>query len=217
MPDTAALFNTQASEDRVDLLIFNHLSPTPSDWAKQALSALPILLNDHAACEKKAALFAMSLTPHLIKHPTAIAESVKIAKEELRHYELVLGWLQRKNWPLKLLSPSRYAQGLQSLNLGVPTLLQRLLVAAIIEARSCERFKTLVPYLKHNHPDLAAFYYRLYRAERRHALVYVDWAEKLYPTLDLALALSQLLRRDQQLMNTQDKHLRFHSGIKVSS
>lgn len=190
--------------------LFDNLSPTPALWLEQATEHLELLLNDHAACEKKAALFALSLTQLQPQKPDIIKACSKIAREELRHYELIIGWIEKKALTLQTLSPSRYAKSLQSV-LPQDTMLHKLLVAAVIEARSCERFAKLAPYLA-KHPDLAVFYSKLWQAEQRHAGVYIEWARALFPNSKLEPPLTALLTKDCELISKPDNVFRFHSG-----
>ena len=137
---------------------------TPQSWLDQVASALPTLLVDHANCEKKAASTALNLMYRYVDKPDMMLRLSKLAREELRHFEQVLAIMRKRGIDYMHLSPSRYAGGLRE---GVRKqepgrLLDILLVSAIIEARSCERFEKLVPVLDE---DLADFYASLLKSE----------------------------------------------------
>ena len=197
----------------VDHLLFDKFVPTPGSWLAQAEPHLAQLLNDHAVCEKKAAQFALTLSYHLYAYPHALKGAIRIAREELRHFEQVHMWMQRKNIAITTYSASRYASRLHACNRdSLPDLFHKLLVAAVIEARSCERFEKLVPVLQAAHQDLAGFYQKLWLAEKRHATVYIEWANLLFPDHDIEKHLQTLLHADALALNEKDSVFRFHSG-----
>lgn len=203
---------TTVSHD-VDQLLFSKFTPTPSTWLSHAENHLGELLNDHAACEKKAAQFVLTLSYHLYAYPHALKTAIRIAREELRHFEQVHMWMGRKSITMRTLSASRYASRLHACNpTGTPDLFHKLLVAAVIEARSCERFEKLVPVLHYRHADLAAFYQKLWLAEKRHAMVYIDWCALLFPEQNIESHLQRLLQADALAVSDHDQHFRFHSG-----
>ena len=190
---------------------------TPRAWVEAALGQLPSLLVDHANCEKKAASTALAL---MFAYPEDIGlcqALARLAREELRHFEQVQKLMVRLGVPVQRMSPGRYAGALRThLATSEPQRkLDLLLCGALIEARSCERFETLAPFLA---PPLADFYAELARSERRHAGLY----------LQLALAAHREARMDEGQMRTRldaladveaalilaaDLEFRFHSGV----
>ncbi|HEX9082848.1 MAG TPA: tRNA isopentenyl-2-thiomethyl-A-37 hydroxylase MiaE [Holophagaceae bacterium] len=153
---------------------------TPPAWAETALADPQALLSDHAHCEKKAALSALSLAQSLMdtaRFPVLLA---RLAEEELAHYRRVLEALQGFGWRLQPDGGSTYAQALhQRAGKGV---LDRLLMAALIEARSCERL-WLLERTAAGHPVLGAapwlaFLLELERCEAGHAQTYRSIAEE---------------------------------------
>jgi tRNA-(ms[2]io[6]A)-hydroxylase len=175
------------------------------------------LLVDHANCEKKAASTALALMfayPEDISMCQALA---RLAREELRHFEQVQKLMSRLGVPVLRLSPGRYAGALRArLSTHEPQRkLDLLLCGALIEARSCERFETLVPYLA---PPLADFYAELARSERRHAGLYLQLAlaTQRDAVLDAAQVhdrLEALARAEAALILESDPDFRFHSGV----
>ena len=91
-------------------------------------------------------------------------------------------------------------------------LIDTLIVGAIIEARSCERFYSLLPYLVEDEPDLAKLYESLLDSEPRHFLDYIGLADQA-AGCSVAARASDLLATEAELINSQDSELRFHSGI----
>ena len=122
---------------------------TPDEWIDVASEHLPELLLDHANCELKAASTALGF---LYRYPdrTALAQRMsRLAREELRHFEQVRSIMDDMGIPFERLSASRYAGGLRDVaRRDEPhKLLDLLLIGALIEARSCERFAKIAPRL----------------------------------------------------------------------
>lgn len=157
---------------------------TDPRWAEVALAHLPALLQDHAHCEMKAASNALSLAARFPEWTDVARELALLAEEELRHFRAVLDELGRRNIKLGKPETDIYAAELRKLTkvgrYGAPEdpLVDRLLVAAIIEARSCERFKLITDALRARgqEPELVAFYDDLFVSEARHYVTFVDLA-----------------------------------------
>jgi tRNA-(ms[2]io[6]A)-hydroxylase len=188
---------------------------TPDAWLSQVTENLPLLLVDHANCEKKAASTALNLIYRYIDKPTLMMKLSKIAREELRHFEQVLEIMKKRGIDYVHVSPSRYASGLRD---GVRTfeparLIDTLIVSAIVEARSCERFSRIVDVLDQ---ELAKFYSSLLKSEERHFGVYLKMAEQFSET-DIDERVDYFLELDQQLVESSDEEFRFHSGSPIVS
>ncbi len=184
--------------------------PTPEIWFEQALEHLPELLIDHANCEKKAAGTALSLLYRYVDRPALLQRCSRLAREELRHFEQVHELLTERGIEYRHVTPSRYAGGLRELvRAHEPArLIDTLLVAAVVEARSCERFDGLVKVLP---ADLAGFYERLLASEARHFEDYLALAER-YADGSLQPRLDEILACDARLATATDTIFRFHSG-----
>ena len=192
------------------------LAPTPERWLKAAEEGWAELLLDHAFCEKKAASTALALIfayPECERQNLALA---RLAREELRHFEQVSRMMERLSVPFRRLRPSRYAAGLRSaLHTHEPQRrVDLMLMGAIIEARSCERFGLLAPRLM---APLGHFYAELERAEARHGALYLELAAAAAGEGDAGGAawharLQELLAVEAQLISQDDTQLRFHSG-----
>jgi tRNA 2-(methylsulfanyl)-N6-isopentenyladenosine37 hydroxylase len=186
------------------------LAPTPRAWVEEALHRLPQLLVDHANCEKKAASSALALMfAYPEDHALSLALS-RVAREELRHFEQVQRAMDSFGVAFTRQRPGRYAQELRrALRTVEPDRkLDLLLVGALIEARSCERFALLAPLLP---PVLGRLYGALGGAEARHFALYLDLARGRAPSL-WRERLGALATREAELVTTPERTLRFHSG-----
>ncbi|MFO0549340.1 MAG: tRNA isopentenyl-2-thiomethyl-A-37 hydroxylase MiaE [Polyangiaceae bacterium] len=164
------------------------LIATKPEWAPTAAASVDRVLVDHAHCEMKAASNALSLTPRCAPWPAMVRTLVDLAEEELTHMRRVLDELERRGIPFgapevdfyaaelrKRTGPSSRHRGAQPGDVD-RALVDRLLVAALIEARSCERFKLLRDALSTKDSALSAFYDDLLASEARHYGVFVDMA-----------------------------------------
>ncbi|WP_100656874.1 tRNA isopentenyl-2-thiomethyl-A-37 hydroxylase MiaE [Alteromonas flava] len=233
---------------------------TPMEWIDYAKKEenLPIILQDHLACELKAAQTAMLLirkyavdensgnkllawlqpyeayvyrqegsmealknnlkfTKALVPKSESdfgqelIDKMVLLIKEELHHFYQVLEIMEARGIPYKSVSAGRYAKGLmRHVRTHEPaTLIDKLICGAYIEARSCERFAKLAPYLD---DDLNTFYVSLLRSEARHYQDYLKLAQKLSET-DLSERIKYFGEVEKELIMTSDSDFKFHSGV----
>ena len=146
MPTTSKIISKVASIDAIVSEIRNFLTvPTPDAWVTHATGDLATLLIDHANCEYKAAATGMSLITKYRHMPRLQRLMARLIREEMLHYEQVLAFMERMGVEFRPLSASRYAKTLRE---SVRTdeagrLVDLLIVGAIVEARSCERFAAL--------------------------------------------------------------------------
>jgi tRNA-(ms[2]io[6]A)-hydroxylase len=154
---------------------------TPPDWVAAVATDTLSLLSDHAHCELKAASSAQALIAKNTQRPELIAELLSIAQEELEHFGRVVRLIESRGGKLAPVSGNRYAgELLRRGALGKsPHLLDRLLVAALIEARSLERFRLLADHLPD--PELRALYSDLLNSEASHRAFFLDAAQSYYP------------------------------------
>ena len=183
---------------------------TPPLWFEQAAERVPTLLIDHANCEKKAAGTALSLMYRYVDKRELLQRLSRLAREELRHFEQVHRVMQERDFDYVHLSSSRYAGALRAQVSGnePQRLTDTLLVGAIVEARSCERFLGLVEVLP---ASLAGIYQRLLASEARHFVGYLELAQR-YADRELEPRLQELLAVEQDLVCEPDTQFRFHSG-----
>jgi tRNA-(ms[2]io[6]A)-hydroxylase len=184
---------------------------TPASWVDWALSNPEILLIDHANCEKKAAATALNLMYRYAGNHTLLNKMSRLAREELRHFEQVIAIMQQRGIEYPQISASRYAGGLRKSmrNTEPGRMVDTLLVGAIIEARSCERFARLVPVLDDN---LAQFYASLLKSESRHFKDYLQLAKTASSSEEVQERLEVLLAAERGLIEEPDREFRFHSG-----
>ena len=184
--------------------------PTPDAWLDNALARLPTLLIDHANCEKKAAGTALGLLYRYVDKPPLLRKLSRLAREELRHFEQVLELMAGQGVDYIHLPPGRYASSLHRLTSRQEPqrLVDSLLVGAIIEARSCERFQRLSEVAP---APLEGFYARLLESEARHFLDYLKLAER-YADTPLTPRLERFLAAEAALVTDPDSTFRFHSG-----
>ena len=188
-------------------------APTPARWFEAAEGALGLLLVDHANCEKKAASSALGLMFAYADDAKLGVALARLAREELRHYEQVVRLLESLGLPYSRLSPGRYAGELRrAMATHEPARrLDLLIVGALIEARSCERFRGLAPRLP---ARVGAFYAGLEAAEARHTDLYAGFARDFAARSGLGFAtrLDELARLESDLATHPDPLFRFHSG-----
>jgi tRNA 2-(methylsulfanyl)-N6-isopentenyladenosine37 hydroxylase len=188
---------------------------TAKSWYDHAADNLDILLIDHAHCEKKAASFGLGLIYRYLDRPKLLLQISSIVREEMLHFEQVLGLMAARNITFRSLAPCRYMGALRRhVRTTEPGhLIDLLLIAAMIEARSCERFLGLAQVLD---AELALFYRKLHRAEARHASVYVALAVGVIQDRQaIERRLADWLTIEARLIEQQEGVFRFHSGVPV--
>ncbi len=191
-------------------------TPTPDAWVEAACEHLPELMLDHANCELKAASTALGF---LYRYPdrTALAQRMsRLAREELRHFEQVRSIMEDLDIPFERLTASRYAGGLRdAVRDDEPyKLLDLLLVGALIEARSCERFAKIAPKLPER---LSRFYSGLLASEARHFEHYIAFARSECGVSESEIdeRLAELKAIEAKLVTEPDPQFRFHSGVPI--
>lgn len=189
------------------------LCKTPDPWVEAAPVNLPILLMDHANCEKKAASTALNLMYRYVEYPELLQQLSRLAREELRHFEQVLDVMADRGIEYEQISSARYAGELRKevRTFEPARLIDILIVSAIVEARSCERFERLVHVLDQ---ELADFYGSLLKSEARHFKVYLGFAETLAEG-SIDDRVEWFLAKDRELIESQDQEFRFHSGCPI--
>ena len=185
----------------------------PSDprWAVALAADLQSLLVDHANCELKAANTALALMHRYAERDTLVWRMSRLAREELRHYEQVRKLMRSLGIAWVSLGASDYASGLRAAVTGEEPLrlIDTLIVGALIEARSCERFALLVPHLP---APVAGLYSGLLASEARHFEHYLALASEVAGDLDVGARIARLRTTEQELVSTPATELRFHSG-----
>lgn len=183
---------------------------TPQRWIDNALAHQDLMLIDHANCEKKAASTALGLMYRYVDNTRLLNKMSRLAREELRHFEQVLAIMGKRAIHYEQIGPSRYAAGLRQLvsKEDPQRLVDTMIVGAIIEARSCERFAALAPHLD---TELCNFYTGLLKSEARHYQDYLSLAEAAAEgPIDARVA--EFMAVERHLIEASDTEFRFHSG-----
>ena len=213
MPTTSNIISKVASIDAIVSEIQDFLEVcTPEAWVSHALGDLATLLIDHANCEYKAAATGMSLITKYRNKPRLQRLMARLVREEMLHYEQVLVLMDQMGVYYRPLTASRYAKTLRDAVRSDEDgrLVDVLIVGAIVEARSCERFATLWPRLP---TRLGKFYKSLLRSEGRHYQDYLSLAREFADKSDVEQRLIHFLEIDHTLIETSDDEFRFHSGV----
>ena len=194
---------------------------TPKAWLDEALNNLPLLMQDHANCEKKAAGTAMNLMFRYSFFTDLQIKLAQLVREEMLHYEQVLEFMSKRGQECKGLSAGRYAGGLRKeIRTYEPeALIDVLVIGAFVEARSCERFYALAPLVD---DELGRYYRYLLKSESRHyedylalALDVAKTAKLKDPEEDIQQRIELIREVEKDLILTPDKTFRFHSGVPV--
>ncbi len=185
--------------------------PTSEAWIQQAIDHLDVILLDHSHCERKAAGVALNL---MFRYPSShnlVRALTAIAQEELEHFEQVNQWLDRRQIALAPLSAPPYAAGLKAeIRKAEPDrMLDSLLIAGLIEARSHERLGLLGLHCPE--PELAKFYRGLMASEARHYGAYWTLAITYFDRDLVNQRLEELAIVESRLLETLHPEPRIHS------
>ena len=189
-----------------------HLQSTTSDrWLAQVDANLNDILIDHAHCEKKAAGTALNLIFAYVEDQELCREMALIVNEELEHFQMVLDLLVRRGVRFRRLKPSSYGRELNDLvrKQEPQRAVDRLLVAGLIEARSCERFHVLAEHV--DDKELADFYASLFESEARHHTTYTRLAKHFAPEEVVIARLDELAALEAEIINRGEELPRMHS------
>jgi tRNA-(ms[2]io[6]A)-hydroxylase len=186
-------------------------SATDARWLRQVDEHLDEVLIDHAHCEKKAAGTALNLIFHYVEDVELCREMTEIVNEELEHFHLVIDLLARRGVKFRRLKPSQYGRKLNDLvrKQEPQRAVDRLLVAGIIEARSCERFQALSEHV--DDEELAAFYRSLFESEARHHATYTRLATHFAPEQEVMRRLDELAAAEAAIVAEGETLPRMHS------
>lgn len=187
---------------------------TTQTWVEAALNNLPTIIQDHANCEKKAAGTAMNLIFRYESSYDLQRKLAQLIREEMLHYEQVLGIMHERGQEWKYISAGRYAKGMlaHKRTYEPAAMVDILIIGAFIEARSCERFAALAEVIEDRR--LAKYYRYLLKSESRHFEDYLALAQSLADeSIDDRVTLFREV--EAELIASPDSELRFHSGVPV--
>ncbi len=189
---------------------------TSAAWLDKAMANLPIIIQDHANCEKKAAGTAMNLVFRYEKHQDLQLKLAQLIREEMLHYEQVIGIMNERGQAWKHLPAGRYAKGMlkHKRTYEPAAMIDVLIIGAFIEARSCERFAALASVI--DDERLSKYYRYLLKSESRHYEDYLALAQSVSnEPIDERVKFFQQV--EAELISSPDKELRFHSGVPIHS
>jgi tRNA-(ms[2]io[6]A)-hydroxylase len=186
-------------------------APTDPSWTERVLADLDELLLDHTHCEKKAAGMAMRLIFQYPDRLFLLTPLAALARDELRHFEQMLGVLESRGIDFRRQRPSPYAGRLkQHIRSEEPgRLVDTLLCCALIEARSCERMQLLAAAIRD--PELAKLYDGLLASEARHHGVYLDLASQVAEPESVRPRLAELAQREAEILSESSNLSRMHT------
>ena len=154
--------------------------PTDPRWAHVAEENIEEILTDHAYCEQKAASSAISMIVHFPEHTELVDAMAELAREEMEHFQMVMDHLKQRGLKLGRERKDEYVRDLQAFfekgGSKKQNLINKLLLAAMIEARSCERFRVLSENIKDK--ELSEFYRKLMKSEANHYSMFLQFAKK---------------------------------------
>lgn len=187
---------------------------TPADWARRASAEPHALLSDHAHCELRAASAASAILTKNPELPLLVDRLAGVATEELRHFRRVVRVLRDEGGELGAAHRNPYVDGLnkRSYPSRGAVLLDRLLVAALVEARSLERFELLAEHAQGE--SVRELYARLVPSERAHAGLYTDLACEAYPRRQVEERLAALTAFEAAVLEELPFEHRMHSGVR---
>jgi len=191
--------------------MLNLQSATHERWLGQVGEHLDQILIDHAHCEKKAAGTAMNLFVAYIENQDLCQAMTEIVNEELAHFHLVIDLLNRRGIRFRRQTPNQYGRRLNDLvrKQEPQRAVDKLLVAGLIEARSCERFDLLRKHIQDR--ELADFYDSLFESEARHHSTYVRLAKHYASDEVVHARLKELAAEEARIIAEGEELPRMHS------
>ncbi|MCU0437271.1 MAG: tRNA-(ms[2]io[6]A)-hydroxylase [Raineya sp.] len=180
--------------------------PTDPRWVNLAEKTIAEILIDHAYCEQKAASSCISLIINYPDREKLVEVLTPVVAEEWGHFERVMEKMKERNIPFGRKRKDEYVEKLISISKKGGSkeqqLVEQLLINAIIEARSCERFKMLSQNIDDD--DLKKFYYELMVSEAGHYVNFVDLAKEYMPEEYVKTRLNDLLEQEAEIMRNLD-------------
>jgi len=174
---------------------------TPVEWAECVVNAMDDFLPDHAAAEKKASSMALTMVSHYPDKPELVTAMVDLALEELNHFRAVVKIMHERGLTLLPDEKDPYVNALRrSFRQGTAHyLMDRLLIAGIVEARGAERFGLVAEALPEG--ELKRFYHSITRSELEHQDLFVQFAEKYFDATEVRVRLDELLEVEAKIVS----------------
>jgi tRNA-(ms[2]io[6]A)-hydroxylase len=185
---------------------------TDPRWVNIVEENIEVILSDHAWCEQKAASNALSVVTNNSEHPDLVTDMLAIAKEEVEHFERVHELIKKRGLTLHREKKDEYVNDLMKFlkkdGSRKSAFVDRMLFSALIEARSCERFKVLAKNIKD--PELAAFYRELMESEANHYTVFLGYARKYGDGVDVEKRWKEWLEYENSIIVNYGKRETVH-------
>ncbi len=183
---------------------------TSMDWVNAVLDGFDEFLLDHAANERKASSMAMSMVAHYPDKPDLLKAMIDLALEELNHFKQVVRLINKRNLVLVPDEKDPYVNQLRShIRKGTgPYFLDRLLTAAVIEARGAERFGLIATHSADS--AISTFYQTLARSESGHHLLFIDLANRYFEKSEVSARLQEWLDIEADLVADLPIRCRLH-------
>ncbi|MBJ7882633.1 tRNA-(ms[2]io[6]A)-hydroxylase [Gelidibacter salicanalis] len=185
---------------------------TDPRWAAIAEENIEEILTDHAWCEQKAATNAITIITHNSQYEDLVTDLLELAKEELEHFQMVHDIIKKRGYTLDRERKDSYVNELYKfMNRGgnhLQSMVDRLLFSAMIEARSCERFKMLSQHVQD--PELSKFYYDLMVSEAGHYTLFIGFARKYGKDIDVDKRWQELVEFEGELIKSYGKSESIH-------
>ena len=177
--------------------------PTDPRWADLAGKSIAEILTDHAYCEQKAASTCISLIVQYPEKEEMVKKVSPLVTEEWGHFRMVLREMEKRGIPLGRQRKDEYVNRLlENIRKGKKDeqLMDKLLVSALIEARSCERFRLLSRHI--SDPELSKFYHDLMVAEAGHYRLFIDLAKEYFPNDIVEARWKEFLDAEAKIIST---------------
>ncbi|HLV42401.1 MAG TPA: tRNA-(ms[2]io[6]A)-hydroxylase [Brumimicrobium sp.] len=186
--------------------------PTDPRWVDIVEKNIEEILTDHAYCEQKAATNAITVIVNFPEYPDVVEAMAELVKEEIEHFQMVHKELLKRGFQLGRERKDEYIHDLLAhLKRGgsrEQQFVEKMLFGAMIEARSCERFRLLSENL--TDPDLRVFYRELMESEARHYTMFLNFAKKHAQTIDVDKRWQEFLQYESSLMDKYGKKESIH-------
>lgn len=174
---------------------------TPSEWAEGVVNAMDVFLPDHAAAEKKASSMALTMVSHYPDKPELVTAMVDLALEELNHFRAVVKLMHARGLTLLPDEKDPYVNALRrTFRQGTAHyLMDRLLVAGIVEARGAERFGLVAEALPEG--ELKQFYHSITRSELEHQDLFFQFSKRYFDATEVLVRLDDLLNAEAKIVS----------------
>ncbi|MDD3004585.1 tRNA-(ms[2]io[6]A)-hydroxylase [Flavobacterium sp.] len=188
--------------------------PTDPRWVNIVETNIEEILTDHAWCEQKAASNAITIITINSEYPDLVTDMLALAKEEIEHFEMVHEIIKKRGLKLGRERKDEYvgelAKYMKQSNTGsrVSGFVERMLFSAMIEARSCERFKVLSENIKDE--ELSKFYWELMESEAGHYTTFITYARKYGHGVDVEKRWREWLEFEASVIASYGKNSTVH-------